>query len=56
MAFEDSEDKAHGFPVPNEWFRFGIIPSGSTDAIVIWYFFLPSILEFSVLLLHKPKI
>ncbi|XP_058721934.1 ceramide kinase-like isoform X2 [Vicia villosa] len=31
----NSEDKAPGFPVPNEWFRFGIIPSGSTDAIVI---------------------
>ncbi|KAL2335886.1 hypothetical protein Fmac_010332 [Flemingia macrophylla] len=31
----NSEDKAAEFPVPNEWFRFGIIPSGSTDAIVI---------------------
>ncbi|XP_027927800.1 ceramide kinase isoform X4 [Vigna unguiculata] len=30
-----SEDKAAEFPVPNEWFRFGIIPAGSTDAIVI---------------------
>lgn len=36
IVFEDSEDKAPEFPVPNEWFRFGIIPSGSTDAIVIW--------------------
>ncbi|CAJ1958631.1 unnamed protein product [Sphenostylis stenocarpa] len=31
----NSEDKAAEFPVPNEWFRFGIIPAGSTDAIVI---------------------
>ncbi|XP_057454047.1 ceramide kinase [Lotus japonicus] len=31
----DSEDKALEFPVPNERFRFGIIPAGSTDAIVI---------------------
>ncbi|XP_061348923.1 ceramide kinase isoform X1 [Gastrolobium bilobum] len=31
----NSEDKAPEFPVPNEWFRFGIIPAGSTDAIVI---------------------
>ncbi|MCH91134.1 ceramide kinase-like, partial [Trifolium medium] len=31
----NSEDKAAEFPVPNQWFRFGIIPSGSTDAIVI---------------------
>ncbi|WJX30458.1 ceramide kinase [Trifolium repens] len=31
----NSEDKAPEFPVPNQWFRFGIIPSGSTDAIVI---------------------
>ncbi|KAK3221129.1 hypothetical protein Dsin_015099 [Dipteronia sinensis] len=23
------------FPFPNEWFRFGIIPAGSTDAIVL---------------------
>ncbi|KAK2653436.1 hypothetical protein Ddye_013292 [Dipteronia dyeriana] len=23
------------FPLPNEWFRFGIIPAGSTDAIVL---------------------
>lgn len=29
------EDKAAEFPVPNEGFRFGIIPAGSTDAIVI---------------------
>ncbi|XP_061348924.1 ceramide kinase isoform X2 [Gastrolobium bilobum] len=29
------KDKAPEFPVPNEWFRFGIIPAGSTDAIVI---------------------
>lgn len=36
VVFEDSEDKAPEFPVPNDWFRFGIIPSGSTDAIVIW--------------------
>ncbi|XP_052726430.1 ceramide kinase isoform X5 [Vigna angularis] len=35
----NSEDKAAEFPVPNEWFRFGIIPAGSTDAIVIWYGF-----------------
>lgn len=25
-------------PFPNDMFRFGIIPAGSTDAIVIWYF------------------
>ncbi|KAK7322456.1 hypothetical protein VNO77_25837 [Canavalia gladiata] len=31
----NSEDKAAEFPVPNERFRFGIIPAGSTDAIVI---------------------
>ncbi|XP_027190896.1 ceramide kinase isoform X2 [Cicer arietinum] len=31
----NSKDKAPEFPVPNEWFRFGIIPAGSTDAIVI---------------------
>ncbi|KAK7401435.1 hypothetical protein VNO78_12918 [Psophocarpus tetragonolobus] len=31
----NSEDKAAEFPVPNAWFRFGIIPAGSTDAIVI---------------------
>ncbi|XP_027331452.1 ceramide kinase isoform X2 [Abrus precatorius] len=31
----NSEDKAAEFPVPNEWFRFGIIPAGSTDAIVM---------------------
>lgn len=31
----NSEDKAAEFPVPNEGFRFGIIPAGSTDAIVI---------------------
>lgn len=36
VAFEDLEDKAAEFPVPNEGFRFGIIPAGSTDAIVIW--------------------
>ncbi|KAE9593996.1 putative ceramide kinase [Lupinus albus] len=30
-----SEDMDPEFPVPNERFRFGIIPSGSTDAIVI---------------------
>lgn len=29
-ADQDSE-----FPLPNKWFRFGIIPAGSTDAIVI---------------------
>ncbi|XP_031281217.1 ceramide kinase-like [Pistacia vera] len=28
--FQDSE-----FPYPKEWFRFGIIPAGSTDAIVM---------------------
>ncbi|XP_050156497.1 ceramide kinase isoform X29 [Malus sylvestris] len=27
------------FPFPNEHFRFGIIPAGSTDAIVMWYGF-----------------
>lgn len=36
VAVGDSEDKALEFPVPNERFRFGIIPAGSTDAIVIW--------------------
>lgn len=35
ISNSNSEDKAAEFPVPNEWFRFGIIPSGSTDAIVI---------------------
>jgi ceramide kinase len=24
------------FPLPGEEFRFGIIPAGSTDAIVMW--------------------
>ncbi|XP_077235358.1 diacylglycerol kinase family protein isoform X3 [Tasmannia lanceolata] len=28
-------DQGPLFPIPNEWFRLGIIPSGSTDAIVI---------------------
>ena len=35
ISNSNSEDKAPEFPVPNEWFRFGIIPAGSTDAIVI---------------------
>eukprot|EP00256_Glycine_max_P070221 XP_025984816.1 ceramide kinase isoform X2 [Glycine max] len=35
ISNSNSEDKAAEFPVPNEWFRFGIIPAGSTDAIVI---------------------
>lgn len=26
------------FSLPHERFRFGIIPAGSTDAIVIWYY------------------
>lgn len=26
-----------GFSLPHERFRFGIIPAGSTDAVVIWY-------------------
>ncbi|XP_057476478.1 LOW QUALITY PROTEIN: ceramide kinase [Actinidia eriantha] len=28
-------DKGPEFSLPNKWFRFGIIPAGSTDAIVI---------------------
>ncbi|RZC16207.1 ceramide kinase-like isoform X2 [Glycine soja] len=35
ISNSNSEDKAAEFPLPNEWFRFGIIPAGSTDAIVI---------------------
>ncbi|KAK7271560.1 hypothetical protein RJT34_27566 [Clitoria ternatea] len=35
ISNSNSEDKAAEFPVPNERFRFGIIPAGSTDAIVI---------------------
>ncbi|KAL9270965.1 Ceramide kinase-like protein [Drosera capensis] len=29
------EDQNSNFYMPNQWFRFGIIPAGSTDAIVI---------------------
>lgn len=35
LSYSNSEDKDPEFPVPNERFRFGIIPAGSTDAIVI---------------------
>lgn len=38
-------DQGPSFSLPNEWFRFGVIPAGSTDAVVIWYFLpLPSVL------------
>ncbi|CAL0301761.1 unnamed protein product [Lupinus luteus] len=35
ISYSCSEDMDPEFPVPNERFRFGIIPSGSTDAIVM---------------------
>ncbi|KAK7259766.1 hypothetical protein RIF29_25379 [Crotalaria pallida] len=35
ISYSCSEDTDPEFPVPNERFRFGIIPAGSTDAIVI---------------------
>ncbi|GAB2227805.1 hypothetical protein Droror1_Dr00009632 [Drosera rotundifolia] len=31
----EGEDQDAEFYLPNQWFRFGIIPAGSTDAIVI---------------------
>lgn len=31
-----SADEDVEFSFPHEWFRFGLIPAGSTDAIVIW--------------------
>lgn len=34
-ASSDSADQDLDFPFPNAWFRFGIIPSGSTDAIAM---------------------
>lgn len=30
-------DQGPEFSLPNKWFRFGVIPAGSTDAVVIWY-------------------
>lgn len=42
FAFEDSADQDPEFRILNEHLRFGIIPAGSTDAIVMWYYFLPS--------------
>ncbi|XP_019440893.1 PREDICTED: ceramide kinase-like isoform X2 [Lupinus angustifolius] len=35
ISYSCSEDMDPEFPIPNERFRFGIIPAGSTDAIVI---------------------
>lgn len=37
-CFGNPADQDPEFPLPNENFRFGIIPAGSTDAIVMWYF------------------
>lgn len=34
---ENPADQDTEFPLQNELFRFGIIPAGSTDAIVMWY-------------------
>ncbi|OVA05644.1 Diacylglycerol kinase [Macleaya cordata] len=34
-SYENHADEGTSFPLPNERFRLGIIPSGSTDAIVI---------------------
>lgn len=34
--FAISEEEDDEFSFPNEKFRFGLIPAGSTDAIVIW--------------------
>lgn len=51
LVFEDSADKDPEFQILNERFRFGIIPAGSTDAVVMWYhFFLYNILSFPILL------
>ncbi|KAI4323726.1 hypothetical protein L6164_023309 [Bauhinia variegata] len=35
ISNSNSADEDPDFPIPNERFRFGIIPAGSTDAIVI---------------------
>ncbi|KAG5558310.1 hypothetical protein RHGRI_008291 [Rhododendron griersonianum] len=35
----NTADQGPSFSLPNEWFRFGVIPAGSTDAVVIWYGF-----------------
>ncbi|KAI4332808.1 hypothetical protein L6164_017687 [Bauhinia variegata] len=35
ISNSNSGEKDHDFSIPNERFRFGIIPAGSTDAIVI---------------------
>ena len=50
---ENLADQDPEFPIPNEQFRFGIIPAGSTDAIVMWYLFSCSYLFIYLFLFFK---